>query len=330
MNKVTVVIPMYNVASYLKNCVNSVLDQNDLEDCVEVLMINDGSPDNSEQVAVDLAKNHPMITVISQKNKGLGGARNTGIEQAKGKYVIFLDADDKLMPNTLSSLISKMDNYSLDVLEFGARSIDEQGVILNTMATNSQGNIYPGIEYYQKIQYLGSACNKVYSKEFLMKHNLFFLEHIYGEDFEFNTRVLYYAKRVLAVDIIGSEFLHSSNSITRNSDMAKKDKYARDYIKILRNINSFYNKAVIQDNKSEHRFFRERLTLVNVNAFFLLFKNGYSYKKINDYRNKLNSEKLLFIEHHISNSKKNLFRVLFLKNFFLFRISQPIIALLKR
>lgn len=157
-----------------------------------------------------------------------------------------------------------------------------------------------------------------------------FLEKIYGgEDFEFNTRAYFFANKVMATDIICSEFLQSDNSITRNKSKSMKTKYLNDYIKILDNIKTFYLENNTENKPEVTSYFKERLTLVNINAFFMMFKNKYSYKEILDYKKNLDAKKILYIKQTVANKKKNIFRRIMLQNFFLFRFSQPLIKLIK-
>ncbi len=331
MIKFSIVIPMYNVAHYLDKCVNSVLDQNLKQGTFEVLMINDESPDNSLDVANRLADKYAFIKVISQKNKGLGGARNTGVSNASGKYIIFLDADDWLIPNSLESLVHICDTRELDILEFGAHLVSENEEILFTVSKNSDSKVYNGIEYYNTIKYSGSACNKMYRRDFLLEYKLVFLEKIYGEDFEFNTRSFYYAQRVLAINQVCAAFLQTSNSITRNNDKKKKDKYLNDFVIILSNISDFWKSVSDKVNDvAVSNFFTERLTMVNINAFYQMFKNNYSYKEIRDYKTKLKDKGLFYVDHSVAIKKKDLFRKIMLKNFFLFGLSQPIKKAIKK
>ncbi|MDD7885827.1 glycosyltransferase family 2 protein [Flavivirga sp. 57AJ16] len=327
MIKASIIIPMYNVAQYLDKCVKSIIAQNLKPGTFEVIMINDDSPDNSLEIATNLSKQYNFISIISQKNKGLGGARNTGIQNAKGDYIIFLDADDWLISNSVENIIKISDKHKLDILEFGAHLVAESGETVNTISRSSNEIIYNGIEYYNTIKYAGSACNKLYSRAFLQTNNLLFLEKIFGEDFEFNTRALFFAKRILAVENVCAAFLQSSNSITRNNDRAKKDKYLIDFTHILSSIRDFRDRySHTNQSESVSSFFNERLTMVNINAFYLMFKNNYSFNEINKYKKTLKEKKLFYIKYPVAIKKKELFRKVMLKNFFLFRPAQ----LLKR
>ena len=93
MVEISVIIPLYNGEKYIKRCYESIINQ-DFDKEVEIIFVDDGSSDNSLKILNELKKNNPKITVISQQNKNVGGARNTGLKIAKGKYVSFIDIDD--------------------------------------------------------------------------------------------------------------------------------------------------------------------------------------------------------------------------------------------
>ncbi|MFD0836295.1 glycosyltransferase family 2 protein [Mariniflexile aquimaris] len=319
MKKISIIIPMYNVAKYLETCVNSVINQEIEEKDYEILMINDGSTDNSEEVAKSLASRTPCIKIISQKNKGLGGARNTGIENATGEFLIFLDADDVLFYGSLKNLIQISEKDKLDILEFGANKIDTNGIVLSTIQKDSHGNIFNGIDYYKQIKYMGSACNKIYRRQFLLENNLWFLEHIYGEDFEFNTRVLFFTNRIRAVSLIGAEFLQTTSSITRSTDKASKEKYLRSFIIILKNIVSFKNDEVKHHDHRIEDFFLERLTLTNIDIFYMMFKHDFTFKEMEAIKNELKENNILFLNNKVADKQKNLFRIIISKAFYILK-----------
>jgi glycosyltransferase involved in cell wall biosynthesis len=315
---------MYNVAQYLQTCVRSVQEQH-LQDAIyEVLMIDDGSPDQSRAVANNLAQEHAFIKVFSQENKGLGGARNTGIENAKGKYLVFLDADDILITDSLKKLLALAEKNTLDILEFGAHQINESGEVTATITWNGKGAVYKGITYYDKVKYMNSACNKLYLRQFLLDNDLQFTEKIYGEDFEFNTRSFFFAGKIMATDIIGASFLQSSNSITRNRDKSKKDKFVGDFVLILKKLNAFKNEHLDTKNNLQLQYFEERLSMCNLSLFYFLFKNNYSYREIKEIRKTLKSQGLYRNSYKVSGKKHDLFRKVMLKNFYLFRFTQPL------
>ena len=103
------IIPLYNSSQWLSKCLYSVLNQDIPESEMEIICVNDGSPDNSADIAREIANEHPSIIVIDQENQGPSGARNTGMRHATGKYLCFVDPDDYVEPNVYGGLIKQME-----------------------------------------------------------------------------------------------------------------------------------------------------------------------------------------------------------------------------
>jgi len=313
---VSIIIPMYNVAQFIEKCINSAFDQDMQDSDFEVIIVNDESPDNSLEIATKLTSERKNVTVVSQKNKGLGGARNTGVEQAKGDYIVFLDSDDFLLSNRLKAVVAKAKEKNLDVLEFGAQGVNEFGKVLYTKAASSNNKILNGIEYSQKVRYMDSACNKLYKRDFLKANNLIFLEKIFIEDYEFNTRVFACAESVMAIPTIVSHFFQNSNSITRSTNSEKIEKMKRDIIHVIRIINNERMKSLPE----KIGFYNQRLGYLTATLFYQLLKNKISYKSFIQLKFELKNENILFLDYPIYDRKKNFFRMIFLKNFFLLKL----------
>lgn len=102
MVEISVVVPVYNVETYLEECLNSIINQTFSD--IEIICINDGSTDSSLDILNDYSKKDDRIKIINQENKGLGATRNKGIDLAKGKYIFFIDSDDYIELNTFFEL----------------------------------------------------------------------------------------------------------------------------------------------------------------------------------------------------------------------------------
>lgn len=102
-----IIFPIYKTTNYIEMWLKSIFDQNIGHDKLEIILINDGSSDNSEQIVRESSTGRQDVEIFAQANKGLGGARNTGVDRALGEYVIFLDADDYIEENCLSLFITK-------------------------------------------------------------------------------------------------------------------------------------------------------------------------------------------------------------------------------
>lgn len=239
----TIIVPMYNVEKYIEKCIESIIIQNWETTNYEILIVDDASPDNSLKLAQNLQTKYiDKIRIISQENKGLGGARNTGIKNAKGEYLFFLDSDDILINNELPKLVALAKDNNLDILEFAAQRIDVNYNKIDTIFHNSTSEICSADEYLAQVNFANSACNKLYRKDFLINNNLFFFEKTLIEDAPFNIEALTKAERIKAIDKIPVGYMQNPESITRaKRTLDKQIKFIDDSIKVTHHMYSFQN-----------------------------------------------------------------------------------------
>ena len=192
MFKVSVVIPVYKVEKYLLRCVNSVLNQT-LSD-IEIILVDDGSPDKCPEICDELQKKHSNIVVIHKKNGGLSSARNAGISKATGEYIGFVDSDDDVAPNMYEELYNAAVGYNADIAmadfirvqsDGAHKSITKymEGGIYNKQRIVNE--IYPRLIMGENIEYgpLLSVCQSIYRRSFLEEYNLEFDEQVrWSED----------------------------------------------------------------------------------------------------------------------------------------------------
>ena len=122
----SIIIPVYNVEKYIEKCLLSCIKQDISYEDYEIVVVNDGSPDNSITIVERIAKDYSNIRIINQENQGLSGARNTGMKHAKGNYIWFVDSDDYIEENCLGRIVSYL-NGDLDILQLQYRHVFEDG-----------------------------------------------------------------------------------------------------------------------------------------------------------------------------------------------------------
>ena len=199
MIKLSYIIPVYNNELYLERCVNSCIAQGLKETEYEILICDDGSTDGSLKIANRLKAEHGYIQVFSQNNSGAGAARNIGLRNARGQYVIFVDSDDYLFPNSLNSPISLCLKHQLDVCRY---------VLLNKLISvgkswHSPNPLLPNLIYdgYELISnpnvHFDTVCSALYKLDFLKTNSIFFSQLTSSEDVEFTLQVYLHAKRVM-------------------------------------------------------------------------------------------------------------------------------------
>ena len=179
----SIVVPVYNVEKYLRQCLNSLVRQT-LKN-IEIIVVNDCSPDNSEAIILEYMQRDPRIVYIRhEQNKCLGGARNTGIRAARGKYIAFVDSDDYVDAHLYESAVRAFEKHEVDLVVFACTSFHEEEKW--TYITEGRGKIVAmdAQNYALDFSYV-VAWDKVYRTADLREHDILFPEHIYFEDSPF-------------------------------------------------------------------------------------------------------------------------------------------------
>jgi glycosyltransferase involved in cell wall biosynthesis len=232
--KLSIIIPMYNVELYIERCLISCLKQDISCEDYEIIVVNDGSPDGSLQIAERIAKDYNNITIISQPNGGLSTARNTGLSVAKGEYVWFIDSDDWIKENCLKELITTLYEKDLDALVInGIRVINED--LFKNPSREFADSILSGKEYLALTRVNCAAVITIYKKSILKGNNVFFMEGIYHEDEEFTPRAYYFIDRIGIKNYYYYYNYLNLNSITQTSNPKK----GFDLIKVACSLNKF-------------------------------------------------------------------------------------------
>lgn len=225
---VSIVVPIYNVEAYLPRCIESVLNQKYKN--FELILVDDGSPDNSPVICDNYQKKDDRIVVIHKENGGLSDARNSGIDNAKGKYIIFLDSDDQWF-NELDVLVGIIERYNCDFLVFDSMSLYEGGVVLQRKAGDFFKNhhtSYTPEEYYQIALANGNLQEAAYTKimtlDFLKRNALYFKKGIVGEDTEWMFRLIRASKTIGVTNVVQYLYTESRAGAITNSIPQKRVK----------------------------------------------------------------------------------------------------------
>lgn len=202
----SIIVPVYNVEKYLQECVESVI-QTDM-DSVEIILVDDGSTDSSGKMCDEIADKYDCVHCIHKENAGVSKARNDGLAVARGKYVAFVDADDRLSPNGLSAILEWIQKSSADICFMQARKLYPNGTLVDLGDGISSGGIRGKnkeevFEYLaSRPKYPGSACTKLFKRDFLVDNMLIFpVGRTNGEDLAFVMECLLAAGSFDALDM---------------------------------------------------------------------------------------------------------------------------------
>ena len=213
--KLSVVVPVYKVEAYLEKCVSSLLNQ--VFHDFEVILVDDGSPDNCGAICDELAKNDYRIRVIHKNNGGLSDARNVGIEAAKGDYIGFVDSDDWIAPEMYEKLLQVAGESKADIAVCGVYRVkDGKTSVLHSF---EKGYIFEHDEAMRRIlsnQIKSYACNKIYRRH-LFNDLCYPVGRAY-EDLATTYLLFAKAKRVACINYIGYYYLYRPASITTTAN----------------------------------------------------------------------------------------------------------------
>ena len=212
---ISVVVPVYNVEAYLNACVQSVLAQSYKN--FELILVNDGSTDQSGGLCDRLAGTDPRIRVIHQANGGLGAARNTGLEAAKGEWLFFLDSDDCIEPEALALTLQAGERYGAELVIFGFRSVSESGKALQTFLDPLPMNQLLTTETHPALLLAAPvAWNKLYRRSLFLDHGIRYPGRVWYEDIRTTPKLLIESKAVVCIPEILHRYLLRAGSITKN------------------------------------------------------------------------------------------------------------------
>jgi glycosyltransferase involved in cell wall biosynthesis len=215
---VSILVPVFNVEKYLKECFDSLTNQT-LEN-IEIIVVNDGSTDKSPLIVEEYCSKDSRISLINQENGGLGYARNILLSQAQGKYVIFIDSDDYIDLQTAEILYNKAERDETDVLIYngkaffdnGEKTVFEKRNYFNLNEKDERG-VLLGLEMVARTRGIANNAFKLYNRKFLLDNNLRYPEGVFGEDVEFFYRCMILAKRVSYINYIGYYRRYRASSI---------------------------------------------------------------------------------------------------------------------
>ncbi len=277
MSDITVVIPVYNVEKYLKKCVDSVEKQTYKN--FEVILVDDGSTDSSGELCDALAKENDNIRVIHQENKGLGGARNTGIKSCNTEYIMFLDSDDYIHPELLEKCVDVLKKNNCDIVLFDMISVNEQGEkgVLYSAPCDS-GKILSETEK-GGLCISPSACDKVYRTSLFKDNGIYYPNKVWYEDLRTTPKLLVFADRIIKSE---SEplyyYLQRSDSIMHTPDY---DRMVRERMAAAEDLYAFFKERALVEEYSEMLEF-----IVIYHVFLLscleMYRESGNYKKYLD------------------------------------------------
>lgn len=261
----SLILPCYNVEQYVERCVQSILSQ-EFSD-YEIVLVNDGSTDQTPACCDELAEKHSCIRVVHKANGGLSSARNAGMDIAQGKYIWFIDSDDWIEPGALTQLYQACCDGEPEIVKFAHYRVEKEK---KAVPLNVDAGLYQGQEQIDMLkrkafcepgQYSLSACMHAYLRDSLVKYQLRFVsERVVGsEDYLFNLQVLFHVRSVQVISVALYTYEMRAGSLTQTY---KPDLLER-YNELYRRLKQYNQKngADQETDKLIDRFYVWRLVV---------------------------------------------------------------------
>lgn len=212
---ISIIVPVYKVENYLRKCVESIQAQTYSD--LEIILVDDGSPDKCSQICDDLARTDKRIRVIHKENGGLSSARNVGLDKATGEYVTFVDSDDTINPQMIEYLFDAISANNADISMCGCKTITDDGKQL-AIDSFADGYIYKNKELINSIvlPLKTASWNKLFKRS-VINGNRFPHGKIHGEDLVFLLDIIDQSTKLVTVQYIGYNYFKRGNSITTSS-----------------------------------------------------------------------------------------------------------------
>lgn len=242
---ISIIVPIYNAEEYLKRCIDSLVNQTKKE--IEIVLINDGSTDNSEKIIKSYKDDR--IKYFKNKNQGIGKTRNFGIEKACGKYILFVDSDDYIDKKTCELLFEKAEKDSLDLLVYDFyREFDNNELKEEKINEFKISSLKENPKLLLDINL--SPWNKLYKSEIIKKNNIKFIENLKYEDAPFVVEMIKKSKRIGKLNKALYYYV-----IHNNSETTVRDERVFDIIKII---------DIIRENLKDTKEVKEELDTLTI------------------------------------------------------------------
>lgn len=291
MPKFSLIVPVYKVEEYLPKCIESVLSQKNQD--FELLLIDDGSPDNCGKICDDYAAKYPgKISVIHQPNGGAGAARNHGIRLSKGEYILFLDSDDSISEDLLSDLADVIEKQAVDLILYGAR-VNKDGKEVGQLHEDVPTEQVISVKEHPKL-YFGvmAPWNRAYKKTLFTENGIDFATKVWYEDIRVVTKILAVSETAYRLSKPYYRYIQREGSAMNNKNSGRNVEILYAYDDIL----SWYDaRGLLETHRKELSFQAVQHILLAATVRVLLIDK--KHELIGRFRS--------YMEEHFPNYREN-------------------------
>lgn len=303
----SIIIPVYNVEKYVERCIFSIVDQPVSPESYEVIIVNDGSTDKSGDILKELSNDYPSIRLIKQENKGLGAARNTGLDNAIGEYIFFIDADDYIANDSLLPILNSIKQTKADIILFGISEVYLNGKKKTISFHLPEKDELLFVEdYINDYTILSSAWQGIFKRSLLEEHAIRMPEGKLAEDDDFVVKLFSVADTLYYLPISVYNYFQRPQSISNHKDEAHNQKLIFDKLEIFQSLIQYTERY----SRKRRSGLQRKLDSLSLEIVRLLIRKKISSHIIDHVLNKLAQlEYYPLIDKHY-NLKYNIFCML--------------------
>ena len=273
--KISVIVPVYNVENYLEKCLNSLVNQT-LEE-IEILVINDGSTDNSQKIIEVFQSKFPQkIKTFAKENGGLSDARNFGIDRASGNFLAFVDSDDYISENMFLEMYELAIKNEAELVICNLQKVDENGTVTQKLTQipnlSEKIDLEKNFSVFSDLSYF--ACNKIFKKELFDGKR--FQKGMHFEDIELIPQILLQCKILAKTDAFHYQYLERSNSISKSHT-----ERGLDIFKSVENVEKAFENSMYSFKKNELKGFQILEGIYTFLAYLAFVKDDEVFNKMN-------------------------------------------------
>ncbi|KAA0127973.1 glycosyltransferase family 2 protein [Chryseobacterium sp. SN22] len=269
--KISVIVPVYNVEKYLPKCLESLISQTYQD--IEILVVNDGSTDDSENIIQEYAQKYPeKIKPFAKENGGLSDARNFGIDRAAGDYIGFVDSDDYVNPAMFEEMVGLAEKHQAKMVICNIQKVDEHGKITQklTQIPNMPEKIdlEKNLSIFSDLSYF--ACNKLFKKELFREKR--FKKQAHFEDIQLIPQLLLECKTIAQTQNFHYQYLERTDSITKTHT-----EKGLDILKAVQDVEAFFKESRYADRLEELKNFQIFEGVYSYLAYLAFVKNEETF-----------------------------------------------------
>lgn len=260
MCKLTVIVAAYNVEKYIEKCLESLVNQ--IYKGLEILVINDGSTDNTKKIIEKYEKKYKNLKLLNKENGGLSSARNFGLKNTKTEYVTFVDGDDYLELNTYNLVMEKIEKEKTDLLIFNFKKVYSQKIINSKLDKKIYNKNFLKYLFSKSTEVDIVVWNKIFKTDIILKNQIYFENRAYFEDTGFIFRYLYFVEKVSLAELPLYNYIQRENSITKKFNPIIINSCENTY-KIIKEFYRKNNKYEKYKNEIEDMYLRMKIYTLN-------------------------------------------------------------------